>query len=64
MAMYIMGNNVHFIAGHEYYNVRNTGYHSVPAAAHLMYGGALYYLIAGCCWLAYGFARVVYPGPA
>jgi hypothetical protein len=48
IAMYIMGRTAHFAATHEFYQVHQTKlYKSMPHGAHMMYAGALYYLIVG-----------------
>lgn len=43
--MYTMGRIVHFAAIHGYYII-NHEYHLLPQAAHLIYAGALLYILA------------------
>jgi hypothetical protein len=47
IALYIMGRTVHFAASQGYYVVTSSAYQTIPHGAHLMYGGALFYLIGG-----------------
>jgi hypothetical protein len=42
--MYTVGRIVHFAATHGYYKI-NHGYHLLPEAAHVIYAGALLYII-------------------
>lgn len=52
ISLYIMGRTAHFAATHGYYKVYETKmYHSLPHGAHMMYAGALYYLVAGSIFL-------------
>ena len=52
IALYIMGRTAHFAAGRGYYLVHTDLYRSLPPGAHMMYSGALYYLIIGSfSWL-------------
>ncbi|KAF2472861.1 uncharacterized protein BDR25DRAFT_11963 [Lindgomyces ingoldianus] len=47
IALYIMGKTAHFASTRRYYLVGTAANKSLPAAAKIMYGGALYYLIMG-----------------
>ncbi|KAF2199488.1 hypothetical protein GQ43DRAFT_464779 [Delitschia confertaspora ATCC 74209] len=47
IALYIMGRTAYFASHHGFYNVTSTRYKELPDAAHLMYAGALFYLIVG-----------------
>ncbi|KAF7512544.1 hypothetical protein GJ744_000805 [Endocarpon pusillum] len=52
IALYIMGRTAHFATGRGYYLVHTDLYRSLPPGAHMMYSGALYYLIIGSfSWL-------------
>jgi hypothetical protein len=46
LALYIMGRVVHFGALHKFYALSTPEYKALPRAAHLMYAGAMWYLIA------------------
>jgi hypothetical protein len=47
LGMYMMGLTVNFAAKNGYYILGTDKYNSIPEAAHLMYAGALCYLICG-----------------
>ncbi|OCK76705.1 hypothetical protein K432DRAFT_335237 [Lepidopterella palustris CBS 459.81] len=54
IALYIMGLTAHFASGHGYYEIsKRKLYHSLPHGAHMMYAGALYYLVAGSGFLLF-----------
>ncbi|ORY18927.1 hypothetical protein BCR34DRAFT_595761 [Clohesyomyces aquaticus] len=53
MALYVMGTTVHFGARHGYYKLKTTTYKSLPLSAHLMYSGAMFYLVSGCLIIFY-----------
>jgi hypothetical protein len=55
IALYIMGRSAHFGAQKGFYSVTSDKYKELPAAAKLMYAGALYYLITGTGMLIYEF---------
>lgn len=51
MSLYIMGRTANFATEHGYYKIYLKTYWSIPAAARMMYSGALYYLVAGSLFL-------------
>ncbi|KAF1990684.1 hypothetical protein K402DRAFT_417453 [Aulographum hederae CBS 113979] len=58
VALYIMGYTAHFAAGHGYYKLGKE-YYSLPQAAHMMYAGALYYLVGGSLSLSIVFLSLM-----
>lgn len=61
MAVYVMGLTANFAAARGYYKVFDTElYSSLPPGAHLMYAGALYYLIVGSIFLIAAVSFVFY----
>jgi hypothetical protein len=53
IALYIMGRTAHFAASLGYYKIGTTTYKELPKSAHIMYAGALYYLITGGMMLVF-----------
>jgi len=51
MALYTAGTVVHFATVRGYYVVHTNTYKALPQAAHLFYGGSLYYLVAGSAYI-------------
>jgi hypothetical protein len=51
IALYIMGTTVHYGVHSKYYLVWSDEYKSLDHFTHVLYGGAMYYLIAGCVYL-------------
>jgi hypothetical protein len=47
LTLYIMGKTVHFATKNGYYKIWTKEYKDLPVSAHLMYGGAMYYLVMG-----------------
>lgn len=47
LALVTMGRTVRFGAVRGFYNVGSEAYRSLPQPAHVMYGGAMWYLVAG-----------------
>ncbi|KAH8726300.1 hypothetical protein GQ44DRAFT_726275 [Phaeosphaeriaceae sp. PMI808] len=60
MAMYIMGRTAHYGAARNYYSIHLESYWQIPAAARMMYSGALYYLVAGSVFLIFAFFFIIY----
>ncbi|KAF2686299.1 hypothetical protein K458DRAFT_210776 [Lentithecium fluviatile CBS 122367] len=47
IAFYVAGRTAHFATARGYYQITSAAYHSLPQEAHLMYAGALYYIVGG-----------------
>jgi hypothetical protein len=59
-SLYMMGRTAHFAATNGFYLVHKTElYRSLPPGAHMMYAGALYYLIAGSMALIIAIIAVI-----
>jgi hypothetical protein len=52
IALVLMGKTAYFATVRGFYNINSTGYRSLPESAHVMYAGALYYMVTGCLALA------------
>ncbi|KAF2194946.1 hypothetical protein K469DRAFT_698508 [Zopfia rhizophila CBS 207.26] len=60
ITLYIMGRTAHFATNHGYYKIYQKSYWKIPAAARMMYSGALYYLVAGSLFLICAFLFILY----
>jgi hypothetical protein len=60
MALYVMGRTAHYGAAKDYYKLYRSTYWDIPAAARMMYSGALYYLVAGSLFLIFAFFFIMY----
>ena len=61
IAVYIMGLTANFATTRGYYEVADASvYSSLPPGAHLMYAGALYYLIVGSIFLIAALSFITY----
>ena len=59
ITLYIMGRTAHFATIHGYYKIYHKSYWQIPAAARMMYSGALYYLVAGSLFLIAALAFIL-----
>lgn len=59
IALYTAGSVVKHAAARGYYLVHTDLYKALPEAAHLFYGGSLYYLVSGCIYIVSCISLVI-----